>query len=156
MSISSKPDPAADRVTEFLSRSPEQTEAEGARLFRDVLRPGSVIALYGDLGAGKTCLVRGIARGLRLRDPVTSPSFDLVHEYRGELPFHHVDLFRVNSIGEAEELDLEERFRGGGVTAIEWAERAEELLPADAIRVRLEETVEPEVRRIRIEWGRGP
>jgi len=88
---------------------------------------GDVIALTGPLGAGKTTLVQGIAAGLGVAERATSPSFTLIHEHRGRLPFHHVDLYRL-APGETDDLGLEEVLGGEGVAAVEWAER----LPAEA------------------------
>jgi tRNA threonylcarbamoyladenosine biosynthesis protein TsaE len=122
---------------ETISRSESETEALGAVLAKD-LRPGDVVALTGDLGAGKTAFVRGLARGLSL-DPaeVSSPTFALVHEYRGgRLPLFHVDLYRLNR-AEAEDLGLDELGVADGVLAIEWPERLARKF-VGAITVRLE------------------
>jgi len=103
------------------------TEAETAAVGRELaraLRAGSIVLLWGDLGAGKTTFVRGLAEGLGI-DPreVSSPTFTLIQEYRGgRLPLFHVDLYRVES-AEVEDLGLEELTTGGGVTAIEWPDR---------------------------------
>jgi tRNA threonylcarbamoyladenosine biosynthesis protein TsaE len=101
-------------------------------------RPGDVIALSGDLGAGKTCFIQGVAAGLGVARVVTSPTFVLVAEYAGRLPLHHVDLYRTESLEEIRALGLEELLDGEGVTVIEWAEKAEPLLPPRSIRVRIE------------------
>ena len=122
---------------ETISRSESETEALGAVLAKD-LRPGDVVALTGDLGAGKTAFVRGLARGLSL-DPgqVSSPTFALVHEYRGgRLPLFHVDLYRLSG-AEAEDLGLDELGVADGVLAIEWPERLGRNF-VGAITVRLE------------------
>jgi tRNA threonylcarbamoyladenosine biosynthesis protein TsaE len=100
--------------------------------------PGTVIALHGDLGAGKTCFIQGLASGLGVAGPVTSPTFIMIAEYAGRLPLYHVDLYRTSSLGEIRGLGLDELVDGAGVTAIEWAEKGEPLLPARAIRVRIE------------------
>ena len=115
------------------TRSPQETEALGERLGAG-LQPGATILLYGDLGAGKTTLVRGIARGLGI-DPaeVSSPTFVLVQEYKGRLSLHHVDLYRLDSTA-ADDLGLEELTESGGVVVIEWAERLRRGV-ADAIRI---------------------
>jgi tRNA threonylcarbamoyladenosine biosynthesis protein TsaE len=97
--------------------------------------PGTVIALSGDLGAGKTCFIQGLAAGLGVEGPVTSPTFIMIAEHAGRLPLYHVDLYRTESLGEIRRLGLEELLDGPGITAIEWAEKAEPLLPARAIRV---------------------
>jgi tRNA threonylcarbamoyladenosine biosynthesis protein TsaE len=114
----------------FVTRSEEETSAAGER-FAGRLRPGAVVLLHGDLGAGKTAFVRGLARGLGASaDDVSSPTFTLIQEYRGRLRLYHVDLYRLTP-GEAGELGLEELSDGNGVVAVEWAERWAEA-PADA------------------------
>jgi tRNA threonylcarbamoyladenosine biosynthesis protein TsaE len=100
--------------------------------------PGSVIALDGDLGAGKTCFIQGLATGLGVETPVTSPTFVMIAEHAGRLPLYHVDLYRTESLAEIRALGLEELLYGEGVTAIEWAEKAELLLPAGTVRVRID------------------
>ena len=137
---------------ETISRSESGTEALGAVLAKD-LRPGDVVALTGDLGAGKTAFVRGLARGLSL-DPgqVSSPTFALVHEYRGgRLPLFHVDLYRLSG-AEAEDLGLDELGVADGVLAIEWPERLGRQF-AGAITVRLESVAGEgdDVRRVTVD-----
>jgi tRNA threonylcarbamoyladenosine biosynthesis protein TsaE len=106
----------------------EATEALAARL-APALAPGDVIALVGDLGAGKTAFVRGLAAGLSVpEEEVASPTFTMIAEYRGRLPLFHIDLYRLTP-GEADLLPLREYVYGPGVTAIEWSDR----LPADAL-----------------------
>ena len=100
--------------------------------------PGTVIALSGDLGSGKTCFIQGLAAGLGVAGPVTSPTFIMIAEYAGRLPLYHVDLYRTASLAEIRGLGLEELLDGAGVTAIEWAEKAEPLLPSRAIRVHIQ------------------
>lgn len=112
------------------------TRALGVRLGARA-RPGDVLALDGDLGAGKTCLIQGLAEGLGIAGPVTSPTFIMVGEHQGRLPLHHVDLYRTGSLEEIRLLGLEELLDGAGVTAIEWAEKCEPLLPARAVRIRI-------------------
>jgi tRNA threonylcarbamoyladenosine biosynthesis protein TsaE len=106
------------------------------------LLPGDVIALIGGLGAGKTCFIRGVAHGAGVKDSagVSSPSFTLIQEYAGRVPFYHIDLYRLDSEEEAEELGLDEVMRGGGITAIEWAEKIPSLLPEEILRVHLHAT----------------
>lgn len=125
-------------TTEVLSGSEEATEAAGERLGAS-LEPGAVVLLYGDLGAGKTAFVRGLARGLGA-DPleVSSPTFTIVQEYEGRLTLYHVDLYRLEE-KEVDDLGLEELVLGDGVVAIEWAERWRGR-PDDAIEVRIEDT----------------
>lgn len=127
-------------MTTLVSHSAEETEQIGQALGR-FLQPGDVIALSGDLGAGKTCLTRGIARGLGITDPVTSPTFILVGEYataRG-FPLYHADCYRLGdaAAAEAESIGLDEMMEGPGVAVVEWAERIECLLPDDTLRIEL-------------------
>jgi tRNA threonylcarbamoyladenosine biosynthesis protein TsaE len=96
------------------------------------LRAGSVIALHGTLGSGKTTFVKGLAAALGVRDLVTSPSFSLVNEYEGHLQLFHVDLYRLQG---PRELDLDPVLSAGGITVIEWAERGEGLLPDGTLHV---------------------
>src|SRR5437762_5444537 len=119
------------------SRSPEQTQAIAARL-AETLQPGDVVALTGELGAGKTCFTQGLARGLEVTGRVTSPTFVLVNEYRGRLPVHHVDAYRTGSLTELLDLGLEELFSGDGVTIVEWADKLRPLLPARTIHVHID------------------
>jgi tRNA threonylcarbamoyladenosine biosynthesis protein TsaE len=129
--------PAAtrDHVT-VTCPSAEETRALAAGIARHVT-PGTVVALSGDLGAGKTCFVQGLAAGLGVEGPVTSPTFIMIAEHPGRLPLYHVDLYRTESLGEIRGLGLEELLDGPGVTAIEWAEKVEPLLPSRAVRVRI-------------------
>jgi tRNA threonylcarbamoyladenosine biosynthesis protein TsaE len=103
---------------------------------------GDIVALHGPLGAGKTTLVKGIARSLLIEEPVTSPSFTLIAEYDGcreGLPIilYHVDLYRINHPQEIEDLGLEEILGASGICVIEWAEKAAEFLPDSAIQVEI-------------------
>lgn len=107
----------------------EASQAFGESLGR-TLRGGEIIALHGVLGAGKTQLVKGLARGLNFAGDVTSPTFTIVHEYRGgRLPIYHIDLYRIRNENEAVDLGLEEYLPGDGVTVIEWPDRIPSLLP---------------------------
>jgi len=103
-----------------------ETKTLGEKIGRK-LQGGEVLALIGELGAGKTCLTQGLALGLGVnpREYITSPSFTLINEYRGRVPIYHIDLFRLNNSEEAEALGCEEYFYGEGVTIIEWADKAE-------------------------------
>jgi tRNA threonylcarbamoyladenosine biosynthesis protein TsaE len=125
----------------FESNSEADTERFGRRLAQ-VLPAGSVVALTGTLGAGKTRLVQAIAAGLGVpRDAVISPTFVLIHEYRqGRLPIFHFDVYRLRDADEFGELGPEEYFDGHGVCLIEWADRIEEYLPAKHLRIEIEVT----------------
>ncbi|MDD4335231.1 MAG: tRNA (adenosine(37)-N6)-threonylcarbamoyltransferase complex ATPase subunit type 1 TsaE [Desulfotomaculaceae bacterium] len=107
-----------------------------------LLGVGALICLYGGLGAGKTCFAQGVARGLGIEDTVTSPTFTLINEYydRSRLPFFHMDVYRLDSIAEMEDLGYEEYFYDGGVTLVEWAEKIGELLPEDRLDISIDRT----------------
>jgi tRNA threonylcarbamoyladenosine biosynthesis protein TsaE len=128
--------PAAGGRVTVSCASVEATQALGGRIAR-LATPGTILALSGDLGAGKTCFIQGLAAGLGVEGPVTSPTFIMVAEHAGRLPLYHVDLYRTESLGEIRRLGLEEMLDGAGVTAIEWAERAEALLPSRTVRVHM-------------------
>lgn len=113
------------------------TEALGERIGR-AAKPGSVLAFRGGLGAGKTAMCRGIARGLGINDPITSPTYTLINEYEGILPFYHFDAYRLSSADEFQQLDSDRYFFGDGVCAVEWSERVLEAIPADAIVIEIE------------------
>ena len=115
---------------ELATRIPEQTQALGTRLGK-IARPGDVILLVGKLGAGKTCLTQGIAWGLGIDEYAASPSFVLVRELHGRLPLYHVDFYRLENLEEIAELGLDEYFYGQGVSVVEWADKAMELLPPE-------------------------
>jgi tRNA threonylcarbamoyladenosine biosynthesis protein TsaE len=132
----------------FVAASPDATAAAGERLGAR-LGPGDVVALTGELGAGKTCFVQGIVRGLGVTSGATSPTFVLVNEYRGRLPVHHVDAYRTQSLTELLDIGFEDLLDGEGVTLIEWADRCEALLPARTVRVHIE-GVGDEPRRITV------
>ncbi len=140
-------------ATELQSASPEETERAGERLAAR-LRPGSVVALVGDLGAGKTCFIRGLARGLGVNQLVSSPTFVLVNQYQGRLPVFHVDAYRTESLGELLDLGLDEYIGGDGVTVVEWADKLRALLPANTIWVHLM-GLGDEPRTIKVEGSPG-
>jgi len=121
---------------DVISHSVAQTRRLGARL-AELLAPGDVVLLGGNLGAGKTVFAQGVAEGLGIKEPVTSPTFTLIHEYEGRLPLFHVDLYRIGGDAEASDLGLEEYLYGDGVTLIEWAERASGLVPPEHLLVAL-------------------
>lgn len=131
------------------THSEAETEALGER-FAKCLPAGQVCALYGDLGAGKTALVRGMARGLEIREPVSSPTFTVVNEYPGEVPLFHFDLYRLKNADELFDIGWEDYLARNGICVTEWSENAEEALPEDCIRVRLTRLSDTE-RRIEIE-----
>ena len=115
--------------------SASETRTLGERMGREA-KPGAVYALCGDLGAGKTVFAQGFAEGLGVGAHVTSPTFTLLQVYEeGKLPLYHFDLYRIETVDEAIDIGCEEYFHGAGVSLVEWAERAEELLPADTVRI---------------------
>ena len=122
----------------FQTHSPEETQAIGEQ-FGQTLKRGDVVALIGDLGAGKTCLTQGIARGVGIftDQVVNSPSYTLINEYDGEIPVYHIDLYRLEHHGEIVELGLEEYLEGDGICIIEWADRMLEMLPEHHIRMQI-------------------
>jgi len=124
------------RAAEFVSRSEAVTTRLGRHL-GSLSAAGDVILLYGELGAGKTCLIRGIASGLGVAEYAFSPSFVLVREYRGRLTLYHMDFYRLEQPGEIADLGIEEYLYDEGVCAIEWAERAVGLLPEQHLAVTL-------------------
>jgi len=99
------------------------------------LKPDDIVALSGELGAGKTTLIQGIAKGLGVRNWVTSPTFTIINEFEGKLSLYHIDLYRIENIDDAEDLAIEEYFIKGGVTVIEWAEKITPILPEKTIRI---------------------
>ena len=127
----------APRIREVVeSPSPEATQAAGERLGAR-LGPGAVVACSGELGAGKTCFLQGLARGLGVTGPVTSPTFVLINQYPGRLPVYHLDAYRAGSVAELADLGIEELMHGDGVTLIEWAEKLGPLLPPGAFTVEI-------------------
>lgn len=118
----------------FFTHSAAETERAGELLAR-LLEPGDVVALAGDLGAGKTCLVQGVARGLGVSEPVTSPTFNLLLVHPGRLPLYHFDLYRLERAEELEGIDFFETLESDGASVIEWGDRFPEALPADHVLV---------------------
>lgn len=125
----------------------DQTESLGRRLGQ-LLRSGDVIALSGDLGAGKTVLTRGIAQGAGAAGYFASPTFTLVREYPGPIPISHVDLYRLDAPREIEDIGLDEILERAGVVVIEWAEKIRHMLPAGYLWVELRFTNREDEREI--------
>jgi tRNA threonylcarbamoyladenosine biosynthesis protein TsaE len=134
-------------MSTWLSNSPAETWEIAAEFFRTLEKP-AVIALHGNLGAGKTCFTQGLALAAGVREPVCSPTYTLISEYQGDLPFHHIDLYRLCGPEEALDLGLDEILEAGGLTVIEWAERAAELLPPATLHIRIDRGDREEQRRI--------
>jgi tRNA threonylcarbamoyladenosine biosynthesis protein TsaE len=150
----------APLVVEVVSHSPDETRRLGRRLGR-ALDAGDIVLLEGTLGAGKTVFAQGVAAGLGVEGPVTSPTFTLIHEHAGRAPLYHVDLYRLPEApgageGEAADIGLEEYLGGDGVAVIEWGARAPGLVPPDHLVVELSHVPErgERTRRIRI-WATG-
>ena len=135
----------------IISNSVEETERLGAAM-AEKLPAGSVVAFSGDLGAGKTAFVRGMARGLGVTERVTSPTFTIVNEYEGgRLPLFHFDLYRLGSADELFDIGWEDYLARGGICAVEWSENVAEAIENDAIRVSIRRGAEENDRVITVE-----
>ena len=137
------------------SFSPEDTFRVGEQLAKDA-RPGDIYTLDGDLGVGKTIFTKGMAKGLGIEEPVTSPTFTILQDYEsGRLPLYHFDVYRIGDPEEMDEIGYEDYFYGQGICLIEWAGLIEELIPKEAVRICIEKDLEKglDYRRIRIERG---
>ena len=115
---------------------------EAAERILEAIPPDAVVAFYGEMGAGKTTLIREMCRQLGVTDPVTSPTFALVNEYHAEggRPVYHFDLYRINKVEEAYDFGYEEYFYSGNLCLVEWPEKIEELLPDDCVKITIEIT----------------
>ncbi|MDR0316593.1 MAG: tRNA (adenosine(37)-N6)-threonylcarbamoyltransferase complex ATPase subunit type 1 TsaE [Treponema sp.] len=133
----------------MVSVSAEETAALGERIARR-LEQGSVIALRGGLGAGKTCLAKGIALGLGITESITSPTYTIICEYQGTIPLYHIDAYRLSGDEDFENTGAGELISGKGVSIIEWSERLSRSLPPDVITITIEISG-PESRIFRIE-----
>jgi tRNA threonylcarbamoyladenosine biosynthesis protein TsaE len=122
---------------EFLVNTVEETEHLGIQLGKHANK-GDIICLIGDLGTGKTHLTKGIAKGLKIDDHITSPTFNIVNEYDGRLKFNHFDVYRVNDPEEIAAIGFDEYIFGDGVSVIEWANYIEELIPEESLTITLE------------------
>ncbi len=121
----------------LISHSPEETQHLGAILGK-LARTGDVFLLVGNLGAGKTCLTQGIARGLEVKEYAFSPSFVILREYSGRLSLYHIDFYRLDHIEEIVDLGLDEYFYGNGVCVVEWAEKGLQILPPENLLITLD------------------
>ena len=136
---------------EFLTYSPEETEAVGAAL-GTILNPGTVLAYRGDLGAGKTAFTRGLARGLGCTEIVTSPTYTIVNEYLGgRLPLFHFDMYRLRSSDDLFDIGWEDYLDRGGICAVDWSENVDDAME-DAVYITIEKLGE-DSRRITLEGG---
>lgn len=143
--------PPVEHQVHVRSASADATIALGERLGR-VAAPGDLVCLWGDLGAGKTQLAKGIARGLGISDTVTSPTFILMNEYAGRLPLFHVDLYRLADAGDALAGGVVDDRQADGLTVVEWPERMGDVLPAGRLDVRIAGSGD-EVREIQLMAG---
>lgn len=133
--------------------TPEETFSLGERIGRDAV-PGQVYCLDGDLGVGKTVFSQGFAKGLGVEGPVNSPTFTILQQYdEGRLVLYHFDVYRIGDLDEMDEIGYEDCFYGEGVCLIEWSEKIRELLPPDAVRIRIEKDLKKgfDYRRVTVE-----
>ncbi|MGN0702107.1 MAG: tRNA (adenosine(37)-N6)-threonylcarbamoyltransferase complex ATPase subunit type 1 TsaE [Lentihominibacter sp.] len=132
-------------------KNEQDTRSFGRRLGEQV-KPGTVIAMIGDLGTGKTTLTKAIAEGMGVTETITSPTFNIVKEYEtGRLPLYHFDVYRVGDVEEMFEIGYEEYFFGKGVCVVEWADIIEELIPENAMTIRIQQGASPDERIYEIE-----
>ncbi|MEW6189136.1 MAG: tRNA (adenosine(37)-N6)-threonylcarbamoyltransferase complex ATPase subunit type 1 TsaE [Actinomycetota bacterium] len=134
--------------------SPEETK-ELARRLAPLLRAGDVLSLTGDLGAGKTCFTQGLGEALGIKRRITSPTFNLIKEYKNTLPLYHFDLYRLDSPLEMLDLGYEEYFFGDGITVIEWGDKVVSLLPSNYLEISFKRLLDENVRELRI-FPHGP
>ena len=135
------------------THDPEETFEVGRTIGMNA-KPGQIYTLTGDLGVGKTVFTQGVAAGLGITEPVNSPTFTIIQEYKdGRLPFYHFDVYRIGDLEEMEEIGYDDYFFGQGICLIEWAELIEEILPEKRIEVTIEKDLEKgfEYRKITIE-----
>jgi tRNA threonylcarbamoyladenosine biosynthesis protein TsaE len=135
--------------------SAEETFVLGRKLAQQA-KPGQIFSLIGDLGTGKTVFTQGMADGLGITEPVSSPTFTIVQVYEeGRIPFYHFDVYRIGDIEEMDEIGYEDYFYGNGICLVEWANLIEELMPAETVAIQIEKDLEKgfDYRKITIENG---
>ncbi|MDO4298369.1 MAG: tRNA (adenosine(37)-N6)-threonylcarbamoyltransferase complex ATPase subunit type 1 TsaE [Lachnospiraceae bacterium] len=133
--------------------SEKETYELGRRLAENA-EPGQIFSLIGDLGTGKTVFTKGMAAGLGITEPVSSPTFTIVQVYEeGRMPFYHFDVYRIGDIEEMDEIGYEDYFYGDGICLVEWANLIEELMPESTVTIRIEKDLEKgfDYRRITID-----
>ena len=140
-------------TVDLVTHAPDETRKSAAAL-AELLIPGDVVSLTGELGAGKTAFVQGAARALGVQEPVVSPTFVLVREYRGEMPIYHVDVYRLDRLQEVHDLGFEDLLDPAGVVFVEWGDAVEALLPDSHLRVEITSPDE-QTRRLKV-TARGP
>ncbi|MBR4966551.1 MAG: tRNA (adenosine(37)-N6)-threonylcarbamoyltransferase complex ATPase subunit type 1 TsaE [Lachnospiraceae bacterium] len=137
----------------YETNSAEETYALGEKIGQKAA-PGAVYALLGDLGVGKTVFTKGVAAGLGVKEPISSPTFTIVQVYEsGKLPFYHFDVYRISDVDEMEEIGYEDYFYGTGVSFVEWANLIEEIMPEETVTIRIEKDLSKgfDYRRITID-----
>lgn len=130
--------------------SPEETVEIGKQLGK-LLNLGNIVCLTGDLGAGKTAFTQGIAKGLEVKDYVTSPTYTIINEYEGRVPLYHFDVYRLNDVEEMHELGYEEYFFGDGVVVLEWADSVRDIIPPERLWITILNTKGDNSREILME-----
>jgi len=136
---------------ELATATPQETKAVG-KAIAEVLGSGDVISLTGDLGAGKTTLVQGMAKGLGVTQPVLSPTFTLVRQYQGIAPVYHMDVYRLERLQDVIDLGFDEMIDRGGIVLIEWGDAIEALLPPNFLQVELTMSDSSDGRRLGLSW----
>ena len=137
----------------YISHSERETE-QFAKKFAKELCKGTVVAFEGDLGAGKTAFVRGMAKALNCTDSVSSPTFAIVNEYSGDIPIFHFDMYRIETLGELYSVGFFEYLERGGICAIEWSENIYSALPDNSIFVEIEK-IDENTRRLTVREGKN-
>ncbi|KUK64963.1 MAG: hypothetical protein XD84_0987 [Desulfotomaculum sp. 46_80] len=135
------------KVMDLKSESAQHTFFWG-ELLGDILEAGAVICLTGGLGAGKTVFAKGVGKGLGVKEVINSPTFTIIKEYQGRVPFYHIDAYRLKGPAELDDLGGEEYFEGNGVTLIEWADQVAEALPQDRLDITI--CADPQADEIRM------
>ena len=130
---------------QFITNSPEETRTIG-RIVGEYAVAGDVVLLTGELGTGKTCLTQGILHGLGSDNLARSPTFVLISEHHGRMPLYHMDLYRVGSVEQTEELGIDEYLEGDGLTVVEWADNVPGIFPDDSLHIHIELVSERERR----------
>ncbi len=134
-----------------ITKSAAETQRFGRKLAK-LLRAGDLVCLTGGLGAGKTCLIQGIARGLQVKDYVNSPTFKIINEYQGRMPVYHFDLYRLEGLTDLSGLGYEEYFYGQGVSLVEWSEKITPFLPKQYLQIKLHSIDEHTRKIILTDW----
>jgi tRNA threonylcarbamoyladenosine biosynthesis protein TsaE len=134
-----------------ITRSAADTQRFGQKLAKQ-LKPGDLVCFSGGLGAGKTCLIQGIARGLQVKDYVNSPTFKIINEYQGRMPVYHFDLYRLEGLTALSGLGYEEYFYGQGVSLVEWSEKITSFLPKLYLQIELRSIDEHTRKIILTDW----